>query len=170
MKRIFINKFKTLLAVALCLGAIWGTAKAQDETEPARNSALVGSALPANAERVLPQSVPAEINETLEKIVAAGNGKVRRGETEVLVWAGSDYKKSNAPQITRQLQSAWKSDGWMFEAGGEENGVTLFSLLKDGAERRAVIGFYVATDDAFVLALTELHKVDDGANVQSEKP
>jgi hypothetical protein len=171
MKRIFINKFKTLLTVALCLGVVWGTAKAQDnETEPARSSALVGSAVPANARRVLPRSVPAEVNETLEKIVAAGNGKVRQGETEVLVWAGSSYKKSNAPQITRQLQSAWKADGWMFEAGGEQDGVTLFSLLKDGAERRAVIGFYGATDDAFVLAMTELHKAEDGTNARGEEP
>jgi hypothetical protein len=169
MKRIFINKFKTLLTIALCLGVVWGTAKAQ-ETEAARSSSLTGSALPANAQRVLPQSVPAEVNETLEKIVAAGDGKLRQGETEVLVWAGSAYKKSNAPQISRQLQSSWKSDGWMFEIGGEENGVTVFSLLRDGDERRAVIGFYGATDDAFVLALTELHKADGSTNARSEQP
>jgi hypothetical protein len=138
--------------------------------EPARSSTLVGSQLPANAQRVLPQSVPAEVNETLDKIVAAGNGTVRRGDTEVMVWAGSSYKKADAPQISRQLQSAWKADGWMFEAGAEQDGVTLFSLLKDGAERRAVIGFYGATDEAFVLALTELHKADGNTNVRSEEP
>jgi hypothetical protein len=169
MKRTFINKFKSLLTVALCLGAIWGTARAQ-EMEPARSSNIIGAALPANAQRVLPQSVPAEVNDTLAKIVAAGEGKVRQGDTEVLVWAGATYKKSNAPQITRQLQSNWKADGWTFEAGGEQDGVTLFSLLKDGAERRAIIGFYGATDDAFVLALTELHKADGNTDVRREEP
>ncbi|HEX9962841.1 MAG TPA: hypothetical protein VGB00_18055 [Pyrinomonadaceae bacterium] len=169
MKRIFINKFKTLLTIALCLGAVWGTAKAQ-ETEAARSSTLVGSAVPANAQRVLPRSVPAEVDETLDKIVAAGNGTVRRGDTEVMVWAGSGYKKSNAPQITGQLQSAWKAGGWTFEAGGEQDGVTLFSLLKDGAERRAVIGFYGATDDAFVLARTERHKAAGSEHVRREEP
>jgi hypothetical protein len=169
MKRNFTNNFKSLLTIALILGAIWGTARAQ-ETEAARSSALVGSALPANAQRVLPQSVPAEVNETLDKIVAGGNGTVRRGDTEVVVWAGAGYKKANAPQISRQLQSAWKADGWMFEVGGEQDGVTLFSLLKDGAERRAVIGFYGATDEAFVLALTELHKADGSEKVRSEEP
>ncbi|HEY0049124.1 MAG TPA: hypothetical protein VGB68_07555 [Pyrinomonadaceae bacterium] len=168
MKHAFINKFKALLTIALCLGALWGTAKAQ-ETEPARSSGLTGSALPVNAQRVLPQSVPAEVNETLEKIVAGANGKIRRGETEVLVWAGAGYKKSSAPQLARQLQSAWKADGWMFEIGGEQDGVTLFSLLRDGAERRALIGFYGATDEAFVLALTELHKAEGNANARSEE-
>ncbi|HEX8733776.1 MAG TPA: hypothetical protein VF721_00500 [Pyrinomonadaceae bacterium] len=169
MKRTFTNTFKSLLTIALFLGAIWGTAKAQ-EMEPARSSSLIGAALPANAQRVLPQSVPAEVNDTLDKIVAAGEGKVRRGDAEVVVWAGATYKKSNAPQIARQLQSAWKADGWTFEAGGEQDGVTLFSLLKDGSERRAIIGFYGATDDAFVLALTELHKADGNSNVRSEQP
>lgn len=169
MKGIFINKFKSLLTVALFLGAIWGTARAQ-ETEPARSSTLVGAALPANAQRVLPRSVPAEVNETLDKIVAGANGTVRRGETEVVVWAGAGYKKATAPQISRQLQSNWKAEGWMFEIGGEQDGVTLFSLLKDGAEHRAVIGFYGATDEAFVLALTELHKADGNTSVRSEEP
>jgi hypothetical protein len=168
MKQVFINKFKALLAIAFCLGGVWGTAMAQ-ETEPARSSNLVGSALPANAQRVLPQSVPAEVNDTLEKIVASGEGKVRRGGTEVLVWAGAGYKKADAPQISRQLQNNWKTDGWAFEIGGEQDGVTLFSLIKTGGETRAVIGFYGATDEAFVLAITELLKAEGGTNVSGEQ-
>jgi hypothetical protein len=172
MKHVFINKFKSILALALCVVAICGAAAAQEELEPAKSSNIVGAALPANAQRVLPQSVPAEVKDTLEKLVAAGKGRVRQGETEVLVWAGADYKKANASQITRQLQSAWKADGWMFEIGGEADGATIFSLLKDGETRRAVIGFYGATEDAYVLALTELHAADGGGNnnVRKEEP
>lgn len=170
MKQVFINKFKALLAIALCVSVVWGTALAQEEMEPARSSNLVGAALPANAQRVSPQSVPAEVNETLDKIVSGGEGKVRRGGTEVLVWAGAGYKKANAPQISRQLQNNWKADGWAFEIGGEQDGVTLFSLIKSGGETRAVIGFYGATDEAFVLAITELLKVEGGsANVGGEQ-
>lgn len=169
MKQVFINKFKTILAVALCLSAIWGTASAQEETEPARSSSLIGVALPANARRVLPQSVPAEVAQTLEKIVEAGNGKLRQGDTEVIVWAGADYRKANAAQITKQLRGAWQADGWMFEIGGEANGTTLFSLLKDGEQRRAVVGFYGATEEAYVLALTELFRTDNATvNSKSE--
>ncbi|MDQ3799989.1 MAG: hypothetical protein M3384_11090 [Acidobacteriota bacterium] len=168
MKQVFINKFKALLAIAFSISVVWGTALAQEETEPARSSNLVGSALPANAQRVSPQSVPAEINDTLDKIVAGGEGKVRRGGTEVLVWAGAGYKKANAAQISGQLQNNWKADGWTFEAGGEQDGVTLFSLIKTGGETRAVIGFYGATDEAFILAITELLKAEGGsANVSS---
>lgn len=167
MNKAIINKLKTFLGIALCLTIIAGAAKAQDELEPAAVSNLVGTNLPANAQRVLPQSVPAEVNETLDKVVAAGNGKVERGDTEVIIWAGAGYRKANAPQIISKLRDAWKTDGWMFEIGGEENGVALFSLLKDGAQRRAVIGFYGATDDAFVLALTELHQAGN-ANASSK--
>ena len=81
MKRVFIEKFKLFLSLAFCLGIVWGTAYAQNETEPAQSSELVGAGLPANAQRVLPGSVPAEVNETLDKIVAAGDGKLRRGSS-----------------------------------------------------------------------------------------
>lgn len=167
MKRVFIEKFKLFLSLAFCLGIVWGTAHAQNETEPAQSSALVGAGLPANAQRVLPGSVPAEVNETLDKIVAAGDGKLRRGAAEVIVWAGAGYSKAKAPQIAQQLQAKWKSAGWQFEIGGEADGMALFTLLKDGAERRAVIGFYGGDADAFVLALAELHQAGN-AKVSSD--
>lgn len=142
------------------------TAVQAQETEPIAVSYIVGTDLPAKALKVLPQSVPAEVQQTLEKIVAAGEGKIRQGDTEVVVWAGADYKKANSPQIVSQLQSAWRTGGWMFEVGGETDGATLFTLLKDGSERRAVVGFYGATEDAFVLAITELHQ--NGASPKSQ--
>lgn len=78
---------------------------------------------------------------------------------------------ANAPQITRQLQAKWKAAGWTFEIGGEEDGMALFSLLKDGAMRRALIGFYGATADAYVLAVTELHQAgNENTNARAEEP
>jgi hypothetical protein len=41
-----------------------------------------------------------------------------------------------------------------------ENGVTFFSLLKDGAPPRAMIGLYVEADGTMLFALTELHASD----------
>jgi hypothetical protein len=167
MNKVLIVKLKAILGVALCCcGILWGTAAAQrqqEETEPARNSSLIGTSLPAGAQRVLPDSVPAEVDQTLDKIVAGGGGKIARGGTEVIVWtAGGGAKRVNSAQIASQMQNAWKSAGWMFEVGGEQDGATLFTLLKDGAERRAVIGFYGADNGVFVLALTELLKNDGG--------
>ena len=131
-------------------------AQAQEEMVAAASSNLTGVSVPANAHRVLPASVPAEISGTLEKIVASGNGKVRQGDSEVLIWAGSGYKKANAPTIVSRLVDTLKADGWKYEVGGSEDGITIFSALKEGQNRRAVIGFYGATDDALILAWTEI--------------
>lgn len=161
-----MKKTSILFAIILTVLMSLAAAQAQEETEPIAVSNIVGTDLPAKALRILPNSVPAEVQQTLEKIVAAGEGKIRQGDTEVVVWAGAGYKKSNAPQITNQLREAWQAGGWTFEVGGEADGATLFTLLKDGSERRAVVGFYGATEDAFVLAITELHQ--NGVNTKSQ--
>lgn len=164
MKKVFIAKLKSIVGLALCLGIFWTAASAQ-ETEPTRRSSLIGTTFPSAAQRVLPGHVPAEVNQTLDQIVAGANGKLRRGETEVVVWTGG--KKINGAQIANQLQTSWKTAGWAFEIGGERDGATLFTLLKDGDERRAVIGFYGADNGVFVLALTELEKNDETAALDS---
>lgn len=168
-----MNKLKIFLTLVFCLCAVCENVFAQinEETEPAQNSTLTGNALPANAQRVFPNRIPAEINETLDKIVAGGGGKLERGDTEVIIWGGAGYNKTKASQITQQLQAKWKAAGWKFEIGGEENGMALFTLLKDGAARRAVIGFYGGDNDAYVLALTELHQAGTvSSNTQKEEP
>ena len=84
------------------------------ETESAANSAITGTKLPAGALRVLPQSVPAEINDGLRKIVEAGKGKFVEGDKEVLAWMGSNYKKSNSANLINQFQSNLKAKGWNY--------------------------------------------------------
>ncbi|HLM60960.1 MAG TPA: hypothetical protein VK308_09160 [Pyrinomonadaceae bacterium] len=149
---------KNLLSLFVLFTAIFifDAAVRAQETEAAASSNLTDVSLPANGQRVLPASVPAEITQTLEKIVAAGNGKVRQGDTEVLVWAGANYKRANAPAIINRLTGTLKADGWTYEVGGSEEGVTVFSALKDGGQPRAVVGFHGATDDALILAWTEV--------------
>lgn len=160
---------KSYLIAVILLSLLFSiTVQASDEVESAMSSNLTSVSLPSNAQRVLPNSVPAEINGTLEKMVAAGNGKLRQGETEVLVWAGSNYRKSSAPSIINRLTGSLKVDGWQYEVGGEEDGVTVFSLLKERGGRRAVIGFYAATDDALILAWTELLSAGSAINSNIE--
>lgn len=148
----------TMLRVVLLLGALCAGAAAQ-EMEPLESSGLTGAKLPDSAYRVMPDSVPAEVDRTLDGLVAAGGGKkLRRGATEVVVWAGPDYRRSQAGRIVENLRKGWKESGWILEISEEKDGLALFSLLReDGQERRALIGFYGAEEEAFVLALTELH-------------
>jgi hypothetical protein len=86
------------------------TARAQ-ETVAAAESHLLQVMIPANAQRVAPESVPAVITEMFDKVTAAGEGKFRRGDSEVLLWAGEGYRKANAPQILSRLTGAIKNAG-----------------------------------------------------------
>jgi hypothetical protein len=151
------KQLKQVCALAFCVGVVWSSsARAQSNgIEAATESQLLQIMLPADAQRVLPQSVPAEVTQTLGKVVAAGNGKFRQGDSEVFVWGGGDYKKANASQIINRLTGSMKTAGWQYAVEGEEGGVTVFTALKE-SPRRAVVGFYGATDDALIVAAMEI--------------
>lgn len=163
MKRAIINT----LTIVLFLGLIAGSVFAQsNEAESVSNSELLGVSLPANALKVLPEKIPNEVNETLDKVVSGGNGQLKRSDAEVIVWDGvKNQTKTN--QIVSSLKKNFQADGWTFELGGEQDGVAIFTLLKEGNPRRAVIGFYGTSDGAFVLALSELFK--NGEEIKQEE-
>ena len=153
-----------LLSSVLILAA---TARAQ-ETVAAASSAVTQAQLPAGAARVSESSVPAEINSALTKIVEAGGGKFVQGEREVLAWSGAGYSRAAAPNLMRQLQGNLRAMGWTYEEAGREGDVTVFGVARETPTRRAVLGFYVPTDDALLVAWTEVHaagagQVNDGA-------
>lgn len=167
------RKFYLFIVICLLFSTISVFGQADEGYESAASSNLVNVSLPANAFRVFPEKVPVEVNQTLEKIVAQGEGKIRQGETEVLVWSGANYKKVGQSTIVNRLIDNLKHEGWKYEVGGTESGVTLFTLLKDGATRRAVIGFYGKADDTLVFAWTELLANDgkqSNSNAQTEEP
>lgn len=137
------------------------------ETEDAPASAITGSRLPAGAVRVLPGSVPAEINDGLNKIVEAGAGRLTESRREVLAWSGAGYKKANAPALIRQLQENLASRAWAFEVSGSEGGFTVFTVFKSSPVKRALLGFYVQTDDALVIAWAEVASAENSENVGS---
>lgn len=127
--------------------------------EAATSSNLTSVSLPANALRMLPENVPAEITQTLDKFVAAGEGKFQKGNSEVLAWMGSEKQTT-----INRLMDTMKVAGWKYEVGGVENGVTIFSLLKDGAKRRGIMGFYGESDGILVLAWVEVSPTDSVSN------
>jgi hypothetical protein len=136
---------------------------AQDETDPATQSNLTGVPLPTGARRVREQHIPAEINQSLEKLLAAGEGNLRPGNAEVLAWSGAGYKKAKASSLLTQLQSNLQAQGWTYETSVKEGEVTVFSAVKPHPSRRAVLGFYVPTDDALVIAWTEVLSANNAA-------
>jgi hypothetical protein len=146
-----------LFAISFVLCSAVFTFAQNEEYAPAVSSSLTEVSLPSGALRVYPKHVPAEIDQTLESLIEAGNGRFRRGKSEMLVWTGGDLKKVGAATITTRLTDTLKVAGWKFEVGGRENGITVFTILKDGATKRAIIGFYGEADGTFVFAWTEAH-------------
>ena len=166
----FYNSYKKMFGavlLAVILGGLSLSAGAQ-ETVSAANSSLAAIVLPSNTQRVSPENVPAEITRTLDKVIAAGGGKLQKGETEVLVWTGGNYKKSNASLTINRLTETLRSDGWKYSPETSEGGLTVFTAVKEGANRRSLVGFYGATDAALVLAWMEVFS-DGGSAENSPK-
>lgn len=126
------------------------------ELEPAVSSTLSSISLPANANRLLPESVPADISQTLEKLVAAGEGTLRQGDSEVLVWSGKEYEKVGKITTVNRLLDTMKVAGWKYEVTAEENGVTFFAVVRETPKRQGLIGFYGESEATLVLAWTEV--------------
>jgi hypothetical protein len=154
----------TFLSAALLFAATASAQANNEEYEAAANSSLTSAKLPAGALRVRPSSVPAEIDQGLEKIVEAGEGKLVRGESEVLAFTGNGYTKAKAASLMTQLENNLSAVGWTYTAGGTEGGVTFFTVLKESPARRAVVGYFVPDADALVLAWTEVRSASPNSS------
>jgi hypothetical protein len=154
------KKNSAFLLVLFSAIFIFSSAARAQETEAATSSSLTGITLPAGAERALPGNIPASITESFDKVIPA-DGSVEKGDLELFLWSGADYKMANAPATVSRLTNALKAAGWQYSVESANNGVTVFSLFKEGAKRRAIIGYYGATKEALVLAWMELVRVND---------
>ena len=160
-----------VLGVVFCVLASGNAlAQADESSEPTTVSNVTDAVLPWGAQRVLPGKVPAEFESTFDKIVAEGGGKVTGGAREVLAWEGSYKASSKVERIKTDLQGKFRKAGWAYETAAREGGVEFFSLAKDGDGPRAVIGFFVATDDVFVCALIELQKAEAAPTKADSRP
>jgi hypothetical protein len=169
---------KLLFAILLMIGVsafnLNQAAAQTDETFPVQKSALAETNLPTGALKVREEKVPAEINETLEKIVASGGDKVRQGNSEVIMWMGGNYKKSASAQLTKKIESSLQNSGWTYEIAERNEEITIFTLIRETPRQRALVGFFVPSDDIYVLALTEMlaanAPVTESENPISEAP
>ncbi len=152
---LYRNIIQKLFTLIFCVGLACASNVAAQETVPAVKSNLTAVNLPPNAVRMNEQSVPAEVNDALAKMIAAGGAGVRQGESEVLAWT-DNYNKRDAPKLISQLTANLQNAGWEYEVGGESEGVTVFSLVRSAPQKRGIIGFYTFSDDALVVAWTEM--------------
>jgi len=131
------------------------SAAAQNGSVPAPTSEITAASMPRGAERLLPESVPAEFNRAFDNLLEQGAGKIAGGEREVLAWTGNFKTAANVARSVSQMETNFRSAGWQYEAQGRTGGLELFMLVKEGAPRRVVLGFFVPGDDILVCALME---------------
>ncbi|HEY8563238.1 MAG TPA: hypothetical protein VIL74_22865 [Pyrinomonadaceae bacterium] len=154
------SRFLFILVLSICVLGFSIDSKAQsldDETVAVGRGGLTEISLPAGARRVRDEKVPAEIKDTLSKLVAAGGEGIREGEREVILWAGS-YKKARGAQMIQNLEAAFRNAGWQYEAGEKNDEFATFAVFRPQPTPRALVGFFVPSEDAFVFAVSEMLK------------
>lgn len=163
------NSYKFQTAIfSILLGLIFSTAVfAQDEMTAVTRSELVGVSLPSGALRVNEGHVPADITQTMQKLIAEGGAKIRQGDTEVLVWTGNDLKKTGVDGMVQRVTKAFATGGWQYEVSATEDGITFFTLLKDGPQKRAMLGVHGESDGTLLFALTEMLAANGGSSTPS---
>ena len=137
---------------------------AQDSVA-AQSSELTAVVMPKGAERLLPASVPAEFNQAFDNLLAQGAGKIAGGEREVLAWTGNYKNQTNATRLVSELQASFRTGGWLYESSGRNGDLEVFNLYTEGSTRRAIIGFFVRSDEVLVCALIEVVKPGSSASV-----
>lgn len=153
MSKLYYSLF--IICALLTLIAAQASAQTDKDGQPAANSALNSVRLPAGALRVNEQSVPSEIRDTLGKLIAFGGGRVRQGDSEVLVWTGGNFRKSNALQVVKKLSGNLQTVGWTYDVAEQNAEFTVFNSV-NASDRRGIAGFWTAKDDFLLLAWTEM--------------
>ncbi|BCM94438.1 hypothetical protein IAD21_06345 [Abditibacteriota bacterium] len=137
----------------------------EQEAEQALTSKLAEVVLPDGALRVSPKIVPSQITDALGAMIKSGGPRVKRGQTEVLAWTGENYKVSRVPLLKSQISARLKAAGWTYEEGEPIPGTetfTMISIVKTTPARKGIIGFWASTDEALMLAWTEMLPGDTG--------
>lgn len=150
----------TALLFLCTFSFVFSTTNAQDSVKAA-SSQITLSSMPKGAERLLQEKVPTEFNQVFEKLLAEGEGKITGGEREVLAWEGNYKNKSNSAKFKGEIQTNFRKEGWQYESAESRDDMEFFSLFKEGSPRRVVLGFFVATDELIVCALTEVKKTEE---------
>lgn len=164
IRRKFISKKKSSAFLLFCeILLILVSAQAQTSVGTS-NSEITFAAMPPGAERLLPDSVPAAFDRVFDELLKQGAGKIAGGKREILAWAGSYKSPAMAAKTVSQMQANFRTAGWQYEPQGKSGELDVFSLSKEGAPRRVVLGFFVPGDDVFVCALMEIHLPDAKSN------
>ncbi|MBC7807276.1 MAG: hypothetical protein H7145_14135, partial [Akkermansiaceae bacterium] len=108
--------------------------------------------------RVRPGDLPDEVTKALRTMMESAGNKVKQGRIELLVWE-TGKKNAKAGDIKSRVGTALRRADWEYTEGEPDAKVgpfTLVTALRTKPTRRALVGFWVPTDEALILAWTEM--------------
>lgn len=149
---------KRILFILLLLSAVFGsnaTAQATDEIFAVKKSALTGALLPPGAMQFRKESVPQEIQNIFADGLKSYAGELKQGETEVVVWEKTSFAPIGNSALVKQIEANLKKTVWTYQVESSDSSVTGFSLTQT-QPRRAMIGFFIPSDEILILAVTEM--------------
>lgn len=155
-----MNKIKCLFLLVFAVAVSGFSANAltfDDEMIPVSTGKLTAMNLPSGARRVRDEKIPGEIKDTLSKLVAAGGEGFIEGGSEVVLWEGN-YKSRRGEQMIQNLETTMKSAGWQYEVGEKTGEFTTFVVFRPQPAPRALVGFFIPSEDVFVFAVAEMLK------------
>jgi hypothetical protein len=150
-----IRKNITALFILYATVFVAGSAWAQNGSVAVQSSEITAASLPKGAERLSPESIPAEFNQVFDNFLQEGTGKFTGGDREVIAWTGNFKSAANVAKSISQTETNFRNAGWQYEPQGKSGDIQIFTLLKTGSSRRVVFGFFVPGDDVLVCALME---------------
>jgi hypothetical protein len=105
-------------------------------------------------------------------LIQSGGPTVKQGQNEIIAWAGNGYKKSRVPQLKLQVSNSLKKAGWEYDetVDKEMAPLVLVTALRSTPTQRAMIGYWVPTDDALLLAWTEMLPAGNSAPAAGDEP
>lgn len=156
-----------ILYAAIFFFAAGNTQAQQNGSVAVQSSEITTAAMPKGAERLLPESIPEEFNQAFDTLLQQGAGKITGGAREILAWTGNYKSTANVAKSVSQIETNFRNAGWKYESQGKSGDLELFNLSKEGAPRRAVIGFFVPGDDVLVCALMEILLPGEKATVKT---
>lgn len=119
------------------------------------DSQLTAINLPDGARRIKDGFYPDEVSTVLSKLIEEGGERVRQGDSEAVVFGGN-YENSKGVQLIKKFENDLRNAGWEYELAAKEQGVTIFTLLRENPSRRALVGFFAPSKEAFIFAVTEM--------------
>jgi hypothetical protein len=139
-------------------------AKEEQNAEPAAKSKIADARFPGGTLRLLEKGTVSQSTGQLKTIMKE-LGLVM-GASEVLVWAGGDYKPGESDEIRKNMASALQAGGYAYTpqpSHKTDDGTLILFTAGREAKKEALLGFWLTGKDFLLMAWAQARPKADNA-------